>query len=224
MLSEAGKVILKIWKFPIKKEELMKKFELEKPFFLHEYCLEAIPSALIAITLANLQNKNDPTLGRILGFNSPMFMFSLCVSVLCASVGLTKSLLAGPTRIMTQDGPLGGVISGRFFFAFLASASLLVTKGFWIFTLYDYDIPLYQSIVSLLTVFLPGFLFGVALLRFKKSSLSLIYQQPSIFLMPIFTLFTFSKVRTEECLDGIKDGSIALSARMTLINIYITVG
>ena len=246
-LSEAVKVFLKIWKHPSKGLMIKRKFDREVS--LHEVFLEAVPSALVmmvirvssgpssAFALRNIVYGTDDTIDdwtydpRItnlyLGGNV-FFYLTFSTSVFSASLGLAKCLLVGPARIMTQDAPASGLLSGRFIFALLASASCLVSKGvilglivYWADTLKLKETFLRLELTSFY-LFIPELtLATILIMSMKKTSMKMLLYYPSLLLMPVFTMFTFSKIKSGCC--GEKDERIAFSVKYTFLNIFITI-
>ena len=235
-------------------EGLVLKTKYEKEVSLHEVFLEAVPSSLVITVIMmtasadNYYLNGDPVpniegdpLERILfGKDGPEFLnlflgdtnffyLTFCTSVLSASLGLAKCLLVGPARVMTRDGPLSGLLSGRFLMAFLASASILLSKGVLLGFVVAHTEEFDGTILSLEYIstflFFPNIIFSSYLvLSFNRHSMMIIVNYPSFLLMPVFTLFTFSKIKIGCCQEnGEKDEKIAFSPKFTILNIIINI-
>ena len=58
-----------------------------------------------------------------------LFYATLGTSIISASLGLTKCLLYGVARTISQDGSGDGILSGRFLVASLASGAILISRA-----------------------------------------------------------------------------------------------
>ena len=210
--------MLELLRDPHEGRKSLKRFN--KDISLHEVFLESVPSFFI-MTVLMVHNTTDNTLAgdfhdlSIAGH----FLFTYFTSIFSSSIGIAKCLMFGAARIMTPDGPFNGQLSGRFIFAFLASNTSLLSKGYIVLLLSD--LKLEEQIIM---IFLPNLLLALMLiLKTKKSSLKMILSHPSLLLMPVFTLFTFSKINSG-CGNGEKDERIAFSLKFTIINFFLSVG
>merc|ERR1712038_1890623 len=70
--------------------------------------------------------------GYIIDETKKSFLFSYSISILTASLGLTKLLLVGPCPILSDKGLLNGLFTWRFFLCFLGVLSSMLTKAFFI--------------------------------------------------------------------------------------------
>ena len=243
--SEAFKLILKIWKVweaPEEARELKRRFD--KNISLHEVFLESVPSAgVMTILMVNsgIFQRHPSSLSNLLSERGVMdmvlFWTGFASSVLSASLGLAKCLLVGPARIMTADGPGNGLFSGRFIIAFWACALSVVCKGVWLAHLdhlsYNLYNPAHESYTKIVLTFsivlpllsIPNLFFALSIFSPKKRFFKMLFYQPSLFLMPYFTMFSFSKIRNGSCGCGDDEGDerISFSIKYTWINIFINI-
>ena len=172
------------------------------------------------------------------------FITTYAISIISAALGLTKILKNGVARPIAPGGPLDGLLSGKFLLAFLASAGVLVARGLCIaatvdpfsptVTLYFYRIQIiviyikYQTgrlsdiAVAIPLLFLPQFLLSLfsTVDLFNKSSLKILYRQPSLIILPTVTFFSFSRLNIG-C--GSKDSRVSFSKKFTYINIVLSI-
>ena len=115
------KVVRLLYKNDSRAEEEKKK--MMRDVLSTEPYLEAWPSVMITtgIWMGELirfrRNEND-VFGE-LGSIKMGFYFSYSISILTASLGLTKLLLVGPCPILSDKGLLNGLFTWRFFLCFL---------------------------------------------------------------------------------------------------------
>ena len=110
---QAAGVVKLFWTNPAKAEEKMKQFQRE--ISLTENFAESIPTVLILTSIRE----------KIAG--EPI-QTSLTISLISASFGLAKCLKSGVCRTLGEGGLLGGILSGRFLIAMLASGAVLCNK------------------------------------------------------------------------------------------------
>ena len=200
----AAGVVKLFWTDPTKAEEKMTQFQRE--ISLTENFAESIPTVLILTSIGEkVANEQIQT--------------SFTISLISASFGLAKCLKIGVCRTMGEGGLLGGILSGRFLLAMLASGAVLWNKtalifisvivsvlsfnpilifcalqtgGFQAFVTQKYAFQ--DLLVTGAFVFLPQFLLAVfSVVDFRSgNSLRILYRQPSLLLLPTFTCFTFS--------------------------------
>ena len=92
------------------------------------------------ISLANIiLNPHSPSLStRIFGLPPSRdvaqaeFSTTYAISIISAALGLAKCLKNGVARPIAPGGTLDGLLTGKFLLAFLASAVVMVTRGFCI--------------------------------------------------------------------------------------------
>merc|ERR1712038_704663 len=65
------------------------------------------------------------------------FFTTYIISIITGALGITKFLQAGPFSVLTNQGTLNGICKCRFFLAFLAVVTTMVTKGVFIAFLID---------------------------------------------------------------------------------------
>ena len=201
----AFRVVKMFWTNPTK--ALEKKVWFEREIFLGEVFIESVPSALVmtAIIPAALKEGSitqDSIIGPYRSTAEVWFFITFSISVLSASLGLAKCLQIGVCRTMGEGGPAGGLLGGKFLLAMLASAAVLVMKGWMIaLTILVSPVPVTRNLlVTFSFTFLPQFLLAVfSVVNFRSGdSLRIFYRQPSLLLLPTFTCFTFSRISSAE--------------------------
>ena len=139
-IYRAIKLAYKSWKKLPGVEAEKKKFEGEV-LSLEPY-LESLPSVLV-MTMA-FQSMEDkcylPGLAEteeckstkmaVLGETPSYFYATFFISILTATLGISKYLLKGPFRVLTEDGTLNGMLTCRFLFLFIVILMSVVTKSF----------------------------------------------------------------------------------------------
>merc|ERR1712165_365623 len=60
------------------------------------------------------------------------FFTTYIISIITGALGITKFLQGGPFSVLTSEGALNGICRCRFFLAFLAVMTSIVTKGTFI--------------------------------------------------------------------------------------------
>jgi hypothetical protein len=216
-----------MWTEPVK--GLEKKRMIERELYEMEVFVESTVTVLIMTTL--LWGYNSRENEKLLDDGSNLLYFAYVTSIVSASLGLAKSLKMGPCRILSDQGPAGGVLTGRFFLLVVSMVFTLIAKGSALANgmsdtcKVTADQLISRSINQVLfpiaTCFLPGFLLGVLALGPSLRTLKLITSHPSLVLLPSFTFFTFSSGNScFGCKKG--DSRIAWSWRWTLLNLLIS--
>jgi len=183
-------------------------------------------------------NKNSHSLfTRIFGLSPGRevafaeFLTTYSISIFSAALGLAKCLKNGVARPIAPGGPLDGLLSGKFLLGLLASAAGLVARGLCI-GLSFYQEKLFTKdqdksysglavTVTMLLLFLPQFLlsFFSTINFLDKSSLKILYRQPSLIILPTVTFFTFSRLNIGCCSEN---NRVSFSTKFTYINIAVT--
>ena len=223
----AVNIIRELWRDP--KRGLSKKKKFERDLSEKEVFLEAVPTTFILTYIAGrLQTSISLDRRNIRAgvyLNIGLFVSTLFTSIITASLGMSKALKVGVCKILPNDkGPLGGFLSIRFILIFLASFFTLFSKA-GVASRGILDTPLLDNIVlnsisSFLPVILPGLITGIIFIGYRailKTSIN----HPSLFLLPIFTFFSFTSNSKWCCVK--KDGSpneveICFSVRATVFN------
>ena len=87
-------------------------------YFLSLPFIEAVPSVVILFYLSMIETKGT---GVIVEDNDDLkFEIKLYISLITASIGLSKSLKHSVCRIMGNDGHFDGFFTGKYFIIFLA--------------------------------------------------------------------------------------------------------
>ena len=214
----ACKIIWHIWTEP--RRGLEKKRKLERDLIQMEIFFEAVPSTLIMTYLMARASRGKP--GDEIIWNSwnrdstdsVLFFVAFSTSVITSSLGLANNLKVGPCRIVPE--PKKHLVSPQFVLIFFACGFTLVGKGVAIATV---DNQAERAAVLLITLFLPGFLVGLFACR-HKAIMKTFLAQPSVFLLPVFTHFTFSAKSNEheEIESRKKECFISFSPVYTAVN------
>ena len=242
----ACKVIYLIWTNP--KRGLQKKRYLERNVVQLETFCEAVLSTLVmTYLLVRATNRADGS-EIIFDFydrtstDSVLFFVAFSTSILTSSLGLAKNLKVGPCRILPeQKACLGGLLSPRFLLIFFACGFTLVGKGIALASalVYAYG-PCGETNMTavasfiIATFFLPGLLIGL-FASCHRTLLRTFLTHPSVYLLPVFTHFTFSANSNRVCCRKGKDEEnnfqedqvgekrfIAFSPTATAVNIGVS--
>ena len=161
-----------------------------------------------------------------------LFWVTFSTSIITPSLGLAKNLKVGPCRILPEQRRcLGGLLSPRFVLIFLSCGSTFVTRGYFLVGGISGG-TLAEGAMTLSTLFLPGFLIGL-FASWHKGILKTFVAHPSVFLLPMFTHFTFApnpKVccgkKPEDSEKGLgvskEDTFITFSPKYTAINVGVS--
>ena len=203
----AARLVKLFWSHPDRTKE--EKIKFEREISLTEVFLESVPTTLVmtAIIIVLVRQNTDADWRSIIGPNGStdytLFFISYGISVFSASFGLARCLKIGVCRTMGEGGPLGGLLGGRFLLAMLASTVILVCKGYLIV------LALLVSLISFWPCS-PWWTLGPGILS----------RLPSLFLLPIFTCFTFSRINFGRC--GQANRRVRFSKKMTGVNMVLT--
>lgn len=233
----ALKIIFLIWANPQK--SLEKKRLLERNITQMETFYEAVPSLLIIFYLKAQRIRGSHGSEIIVDEGNErnywLFLVALSTSTMTSALGLAKNLKVGPCRILPdQKRLLGGLLSPKFLLIFFACALTLVGKGVILATkvLNPYEFldgshhtdPCWQNnkiekaAIVVCTVFLPG-LFLSLFSCWHPTILKTFLVQPSIFLLPVFSHFTFMSTSGETNGKGDPEKIfIIFSSKYTAIN------
>jgi len=172
----AIKSIWLFWRQPVK--GLKGKRHLERNIMGNEVFTEAIPASLVMTFLMVVEVIRGPEkwtgtdyvpneVYEHLVENGPtLFYATVVTSYLSAGLGLAKCLKVGPCRVLAEGGFLGGLLAPRFLLIFAACVLSIAGKGFALASPFGRGVPaehtLLVMVTILATIFLPGFLLGVA--------------------------------------------------------------
>ena len=133
-IYRAIKLAMKTWKKLPGVDAERKKFEGEV-LSLEPY-LESLPSLLVmgmAWTTGNCGGTEcESNQMAVVGETPIYFYISFCISVLTSTLGISKYLLKGPVRILSEDGALKGMLTCPFSFLFMVTLVSVVPKSFGI--------------------------------------------------------------------------------------------
>ena len=147
-----------------------------------------------------------------------LFFLTYSTSIMTASLGLAKTLLVGPCRVLPEGGALGGLCGGKFLLLMCAMGCTLVSKGLALAGVFEDDNPIYQML-SLTSMFGPGLLLSVLSLCHYRLAPRDVLSHPSLLLLPVFTYFTF---RASGCCTSHPGGRLAFSRTWTLANLGLS--
>ena len=202
----AFEIIWLVWADP--KKGLQKRKNLDRNLVQMEVFFEAVPSTLI-MTYLMARALGSETEGGEMIFNwrdlestdSLAFFLAFTTSVITSSLGLAKNLKLGPCRILAEQK---GLFSPIFILVFFSCCLTLAGKGAALASAVDDTGSCGSSTIAgaatfaMSTFFLPGFLVGL-FACWHRGVVSTFLAQPSVFLLPVFSHFTFfSRTRVKE--------------------------
>ena len=168
---------------------------------------------LLLVEGSSLSSAIDPT--------SLFFWLSFASSQVSAALGLATILKNGVARVLGDGGACDGLCAGQFLLVFFACFS---PKHIWLdYILTDFvegfltKIETSLLILPIIAIQLCFSLFCT--IGWSKKSAKTIINQPTLILLPIFTLFTFSKMTV--CCGGKQDVRLKLSKLYSVINFII---
>ena len=180
------------------------------------------------------------------------FFMTYAISVFTGGLGITKFLQIGPCSVLTEEGPLGGTLTGGFIFTYLAVMFSLLTKGLFIaifvgslewtfsFEFFGYSQSsqsfAFVFAIMLLTLFLftllPNILMSFLIILYTtscsgKKFLKIIVGYPSVWLLPTVTYFAIGPRKNPKCCNA-NNGTcyeceIGLSKLHTIVNLLLTI-
>ena len=232
----AMKIIFKIFKgdptYVIEKNTLERDVSTLEPF------LESVPTVWITTVILAKQLESGNSGAISSGDNYIIFVTSFTLSVISSSIGITKFLKVGPCKIFPEGGCCLGYFTGRFMMVFIAVACSIVNKGLLVASHLLVSTGLESSGALMSTAgvilcfvavnILPHFLWSIVLvwipLRNIKSALLTLKTYPQIFLVAMFTPFTFGaeSISCRDCPETAR-GRITFTKQGTVVNLIITV-
>ena len=170
-----------------------------------------------------------------------MVFTTYAISVLTASLGITKFLQNGPTAILSNTGPLGGLVRWKFVLAYLSVMVSLVTKGLFgalvillgATKLWSLDVergvwvaPLIFGTFNILLHILFAYISIGLSAGFGEGARKVILRYPAMIVLPAFTYFAVGPKELSCC--GRSTGRerrhrLVISKNLTVMNIGITV-
>ena len=127
------------------------------------------------------------------GFNNLLFILTFSTSFLAVGVGEVKCLKFGVARIMGEGGSLDGLLTGKFTLSLISCLAGGAFKlGLWIYITFEYN-KLGQIFGYVLTGFFILLTFVTTIQVTNIKSLKIIFTQPHLLLLPMFTFFSFQK-------------------------------
>ena len=230
----ACKIICFIWTDP--KKGLQKKKLLERNLIQMETFYEAVPSTLVMcyLLMKAMERRNLETIEIIFDTNDPdstdsqLFIVAFVTSVITSSLGLAKNLKVGPCRILPEQKKcLGGLLSPQFILIFLSCGLTLVSKGLSLVFVTESCRRSRSTgyaghvLTTTATIFLPGLLIGLIACCHRGICRTFL-AHPSVFLLPVFSHFTFVS-NSKVCCGAGADRSISFSPVFTAINVVVSV-
>ena len=228
IFSEAGRVIM-----GQKKKEVFKESTSLLEVFVESIPCSMILTFMLVKVVFGCDDANS-LCNIVIGKHRAWFWISYFTSFLSSALGLAKCLKVGVVRIIGPGGPLDGFCTPRFILAFLASGTTLLARAVCMVLACSanvvpgtmYNVP---TVVVVLMIFFPQAILSLSLvLSSDRSSVTILFQQPTIVLMPIYTHFTFSRV-IPACLSSNysrcwqePDKRVMFSTKATLMNIALT--
>ena len=180
------------------------------------------------------------------GFGGVAWFFTTyAISIITGSLGITKFLQVGPFSVLSEKGPLNGLLRWRFVLAFFAVGSSMVTKGVFIAWNIFLDtgssfienalgtsgqtatlIAVTVLLIGTLTV--PNLLFSLISIGcstgFNRKFLEVILRYPASWMLPITTFFTIGPTKSNCSSDANRPRSyLGFSKKNSIINMILTV-
>ena len=232
----ACEIIWLIWTNP--KKSLHQKRHLERNLSQIETFVEAVPSTLVMTFL--LIRKYSGELGGEIIFDHTnvkdtiLFWLAFWTSIITSSLGLAKNLKVGACRILPeQKRCLGGLLSPRFILIFFACGLTFFAKALTLLGVVEIfednsaprlELSLKGCATTLCTIFLPGFLTSL-FACWHKGILKTFLAHPSVFLLPVFSFFTFASNSKKWCRSARleADTFITFSPKYTAINAGVNI-
>ena len=166
-----------------------------------------------------LINLSVPGSSLLLAVNPHSFFFQLTYfsSKFSSTLGLAMILKRGVARILGNGGGLDEMCAGQFIMVFFACLTNNIWMD-WILTILEYgDLTKVTTGLLISTIFVLKLSYSLfCTIGRSKNSARTIIDQPTLILLPIFTFFTFSKMKVG-C-GGKKDVRLKLSKSFSLIN------
>ena len=248
-----------------KKQELLREFSSTEPF------LEAWPSVLIMTiiwvqagsefnggfggferadkidcTAINVRDSYENFCAVYSGFGGIVWFFTTyAISVFTGALGITKFLQTGPCSVLSEAGPLGGILKWKFIITYLSVMFSLITKGLFIALFVGANgIPLATSffgtgrqfalvgilIMLFFLILVPNVIVSFICIGFatglSRNFFKLIFRYPAIWLLPAVTYFVIGPRELRCCKrtqHNIQRHQIGLSKCFSLLNLLMTV-
>ena len=179
------------------------------------------------------------------------FFMTYAISVFTGGLGITKFLQIGPCSVLTEEGPLGGILTGGFILTYLAVMFSLLTKGLFIaifvhslqwnfsFSFFGYSYGqsfpfVFSFILMMLFLFtlMPNILMSFFVIlnvsgcNFKKF-IKVIVGYPSVWLLPTVTYFAVGPKMSSRCCPRKtfkhEESELGLSKFYTVANLLLTI-
>ena len=170
------------------------------------------------------------------GFGGVYWFFtSYGISILTGSLGVVKVLQHGPCPILSESGRLGGMATGKFFFAYVSVLGALLTKGIFAGIVISFANEFNKEKLFFTTLFvvaniLPNLAMAIVLVAiragFRRTIMNIIPSYPGIVALPTFTYFLIGPSRISNCLVDTKTPKtvqLIVSNWMTIMNIVLSV-
>ena len=194
--------------------------------------VEAVPSTLV-MTYLMVRAGGNRTEGSEIIYNwhdrgstaSVLFFVAYSTSIITSSLSLAKNMKVGPCRILPeQKKHLGGLLSPRFVLLFFACGFTHVGKGLALASAVDdntCDDLTGAAALAVSICFFPGFLIGLFACQ-HRGILKTFLVQPSVFLLPLFSHFTFTS-NSKFCCQEAGVSFISFSPTSTAVNAGVSI-
>ena len=87
---------------------------------------------MLTFLLMAIANLNPGTISQVLGSNLALFFLSYSTSLISASLGMSRLLMNGPSKLIKKQGYCGGYLQWGFLVLFLSIATSFAAKAAWI--------------------------------------------------------------------------------------------
>ena len=227
----AGKVLLLIWKDDPRAQQ--KKVEMEQDLSEHEAVLEALPTLTILSCMLALDEKKILEISGVVSdgiylanvLRQHKFWISFHISIFSASFGMAKCLKNGVARILPDVGfcskgfalILVSILLTIFGNGFLLKVMIEKNNGYFLGpqTLSSY----HRLAINIALHSLPGLVISVITTYNYRSVWRTMLAHPSIFVIPIFTYYTFETNNIGFQKKKVEEIELRLSKRWSIANL-----
>ena len=161
-----------------------------------------------------------------------LFFTSYGISLFAASLGITKFLQHGRCAILSTNGTLGGLLTGRFSTVFIVTLLALSSKVIMIGGLTRMagkGLTLYFSALFVSLCVIPNLVLAIVgiakVTGFNKRLFEIMFEYPAIFLLPVFSNFAIGPRRLFTLSNAQEKGSqndLIVSIPLTGLNTAVT--
>ena len=186
------------------------------------------------------------------GVGKEIFFFTYGISIVTASLGMTKILLVGPCPILSNKGLLDGLLTWRFFVCFLGVLSSIAARASFVaymmiqvtsfrgrviqrnsrysryhITEGSVNVDLSALVISLIVMFIPNLVFSTICILASAGlkGFKIILEYPGLWLLPVVTYYTMGPKQMLCCKSSTgrnQRKKLAFSKCLTVVNMVMT--